>query len=100
MRGRAAGSTCIRKLAGNYEHANFGIVQTCAQKCKMGSLAAPHFVHSSARVDAEGAKRGSLDRSDLKTQFSFDCPAESYYLPVLTYRPYKPSHTPVQEPAQ
>ena len=37
----------------------------------MGSLAAPHFVHSSARIDAEGAKRGSLDRSDLKRNSAF-----------------------------
>ncbi len=65
MRGRAVGSAPINKLFGNFKRANSGVAQTFVQKCKMGSLAAPHFVHSSARVDAEGAKRGSLDRSDL-----------------------------------
>ena len=66
MPGRAAGSAPISKHAWQLQRTNSGIVQTFGQKCKMGSLAAPHFVHSSARIDAEGAKRGSLDRSDLK----------------------------------
>jgi hypothetical protein len=65
------------KLTGITSHVNIAVVQTFVRKCKMGSLAAPHFVHSSARADAEGVKRGSLDRSDCETQFSFACPAES-----------------------
>ena len=52
----------------------------------MGSLAAPHFVHSSARADAEGAERGSLDRSDLKRNSALLVRRSHYNLLVPIYR--------------
>ena len=52
----------------------------------MGSLAAPHFVHSSARADAEGAERGSLDRSDLKRNSALLVRRSHHNLLVPIYR--------------
>lgn len=86
MRGKVAGSRGTNEVGGNYNRINSAIAQTFAQKCKMGSLAAPHLVHSSARADAEGVKRGSLDRSDLKRNSALIVRRSHYNLLVPIYR--------------